>query len=98
MHAEEKKADYETYVERPFRQVLSSGGSSHGNGAVICPAFLRGSGPLALMKSAMPGANQLSALGAHCLIRPVLHRDFVPWDHRLFRAPRLCRLPHRTVR
>ena len=31
-----------TYVERPRRQVLSSDDSSRGNGAVICPALLRG--------------------------------------------------------
>lgn len=52
----------DSYVERPFRQVLSSDNSSHGNGAVICPAFQRGSGPLAWMKSAMRGADQTNAL------------------------------------
>lgn len=72
--------------------------TSHGNGAVICPAFQRGLEPLASMKSAMRGADHLNALEAHCLIRPAPHRDFVPWDHRLFRAPCLCRLPHRSVR
>ncbi len=50
------------YVERPARQVLFSDISSCGNGAVICPAFQRGHGPLALMKFAMRGANQSDAL------------------------------------
>jgi hypothetical protein len=55
-------AEPATYVERPLRQALSSDISSCGNGAVICPAFQRGRGPLALMKFAMRGANQLYAL------------------------------------
>lgn len=36
--------------------------SSSGNGAVICPAFQRGGGPLASMKFAMRGADQSDAL------------------------------------
>jgi len=51
-----------TYVERPPRQVLSSDDSSCGNGAVICPAYQRGHGPLASMKFAMRGADQSDAL------------------------------------
>lgn len=34
----------------------------HWNGAVICPAFARGTWPLALMRSAERGANQVYAL------------------------------------
>ncbi|HEV8464182.1 MAG TPA: ATP-binding protein, partial [Pseudolabrys sp.] len=37
-----RPATHATYVERPRRQVLSSDDSSRGNGAVICPALLRG--------------------------------------------------------
>ena len=58
----ERDRQFATYVERPRRQVLSSDDSSRGNGAVICPALLRGLGPLASMKSAMRGADQSNAL------------------------------------
>jgi hypothetical protein len=50
------------YVERPRGQALFSDISSSGIGAVICPAFQRGRGPLASMKFAMRGADQSDAL------------------------------------
>jgi K+-sensing histidine kinase KdpD len=62
MSEEPREGCNATYVERPHRQVLFSDISSSRNGAVICPAFQRGHRPLALMKFAMRGADQLYAL------------------------------------